>query len=445
VTLRSRFAPSPTGLLHIGNARSAVINWAYALSHSGEFILRIDDTDLERSKKEFEDSIKNDLNWLGLKWSKTFKQSERLKKYYEKIDYLKKINRLYPCFETAEELSLKRKSLLAAGKPPIYDRKSLQLSDLEIKENIKRGKNPHWRLKLENKIIKWNDLIKNQLSFDCSKLSDPILIREDNTLLYHLPSVIDDIEEKITDVIRGEDHITNTAFHIQLFEALGAKIPKFGHHPLLTDDMGHGFAKRLGSVSLQNLKNEGYENITLLNYLLSIGTSKNLSKEKNIENLYQNFDLKILAKSSPKFSKKILTDLNKDILQSLNFSEIKNKFSDYNLSNANENFWFFVKNNINFFHEIKKWWKIIYSDNSYSSADHDFLNIAAQLLPNDPFDNFTWEKWTSEINKKTGRSGKNLYMPLRLALTGENKGPELRFLMPLLNKQQVLKKLSIKQ
>ena len=227
MTPKSRFAPSPTGFLHIGNARSAIVNWAYINSKGGEFILRIDDTDSERSKKEYEDAIKKDLQWLGINWLKTFNQSERLIIYKKKIEELKKINRLYPCFETIEELSLKRKNLLVAGKPPIYDRSALQITEEQFQENISQGKKPHWRFKLEDKIIKWNDLIKGEISFESKNLSDPILIREDNSLLYHLPSVIDDIDECITDVIRGEDHITNTAFHIQIFEALNASVPSF--------------------------------------------------------------------------------------------------------------------------------------------------------------------------------------------------------------------------
>ena len=442
MTFKSRFAPSPTGLLHIGNARSAVINWAHIISKSGEFILRVDDTDSVRSKKEYEDAIKNDLKWLGLEWSKTFKQSERFKIYQERIVQLKKTKRLYPCFESPEELSLKRKNLLVSGKPPIYDRSALNLSETEIQNKIEKGKKPHWRFQLEERVVEWNDLIKNTVAFDCAKLSDPILIREDDSLLYHLPSVVDDIEEKITDIIRGEDHITNTAFHIQLFEAMKAPIPLFGHHPFLIDEHGKGFGKRLGSLSIQRLKEEGFENITLLNYLLSIGTSKNLSKEKNKKILSSNFNIKNLAKSPPKFSKKIITNLNKEILQSYNYSEIKTKFEDLKLSNASKDFWTFIKNNINYFHEAYDWWKVIYSDEVYPTKEQDYLNIAAKLLPNDPFNNSTWQEWTSKINRKTGRLGRDLYMPLRMALTGQNKGPELKFLMPLLNKQQVLKKLS---
>ena len=439
--LKSRFAPSPTGLLHIGNARSAVINWAYIRSKGGEFVLRIDDTDFERCKKEYEDSIKNDLKWLGIHWSKTFNQSDKLETYQKNIEKLKRIKRIYPCFETPEELSLKRKSQLAAGKPPIYDRSSLQMNEEKIKEHISKGKNPHWRFKLEDKVIKWDDLIKGSVSFDSKNLSDPILIREDNSLLYHLPSVIDDIEESITDVIRGEDHITNTALHIQIFEALNAKVPSFGHHPFLTDEKGKGLGKRLGSLSIKSLKDKGFENITLINYLLSIGTSKNISKEKNTDNLYKSFNINHLAKSSPKFSLKVLENLNKEILQSYEFSEVKQKFHDQKLLNASNDFWIFAKNNINYFSDVLYWWKIINNEEIYPTKDQYYLNIASQLLPDDPFDITTWKKWTSKISVKTNRSGKELYLPLRLALTGQKKGPELKFLMPLLNKKKILKKL----
>ena len=438
---KSRFAPSPTGLLHIGNARSAVLNWAHIKSKGGEFILRIDDTDYERSKKEYEEAIKKDLKWLGINWSKTFNQSERSNIYNKKIEELKKTNRLYPCFETTEELSLKRKSLLSTGKPPIYDRSALQITEEQIQENINQGKKPHWRFKLEDKVIKWNDLIKGDISFESKNLSDPILIREDNSLLYHLPSVIDDIDECITDVIRGEDHITNTAFHIQIFEALKAAVPSFGHHPLLKDEQGKGFGKRLGSSSIKILKDKGFENITLLNYLLGVGTSHNISTEKNIYNLYNNFNIKNLAKSSPKFSIKVIENLNMKILQSFKFSEVKQKFKDHNLLSVTNDFWMFTKNNINYFSEVLYWWQIINNDKFYQTEEFSYLNTAAQLLPDDPFSITTWEKWTSAINMKTGRSGKKLYLPLRIALTGQNTGPELKYLMPLLNKKQVLRKL----
>ena len=441
MTLKTRFAPSPTGLLHIGNARSAVINWAYIKNKGGEFILRIDDTDLERSKKEYENKIKENLLWLGLSWSKTFNQSQRKKIYDEKILLLKKSKKIYPCFESAEELSLKRKTQLLSGKPPIYDRSSLKLTSDQIENLIKKGKTPHWRFKLEEEIIEWQDLIKGKVSFDSKNLSDPIIIREDGSLLYHLPSVVDDVEENITDIIRGDDHITNTAFHIQLFKSLKAKIPRFGHHPLLTDEKGESFRKRLGSLSIQKMYEDGFESLTLLNYLLSIGTSKNLSKEKNVDILLNNFDINSLASSSPKFSTNVLKLLNKDMLQSYDFSDVEQKFFDLNIRDVNEDFWIFIKNNINFFSESLDWFNIVNSTETYIDNAIDYLNLAAELLPEGPFNEKTWDIWMDLIKNKTGKKGKDLFMPIRLALTGREKGPELKYLLPLLTKERILKKL----
>ena len=441
MTLKARFAPSPTGLLHIGNARSAVINWAYIKHKGGDFILRIDDTDLERSKKKYENKIKENLLWLGLSWSKTFNQSKRKDIYDKKILLLKESERIYPCFESAEELSLKRKTQLLSGKPPIYDRSALKLTFNQIENLTKEGKTPHWRFKLEDEIIEWQDLIKGKVSFDSKNLSDPVLIREDGSLLYHLPSVVDDVEENITDIIRGEDHITNTAFHIQLFKSLNAKIPHFGHHPFLTDEEGKSFGKRLDSISIQKMYEDGFESLTLLNYLLSIGTSKNLSKEKNIDKLVNNFNIDNLASSSPKFSISVLKLLNKDLLQSYDFSDTKKKFIDLNIKDASEDFWIFIKNNINYFSESLDWIKVINSTEIYIQEPNDYLNAAAELLPEDPYDETTWDVWTDLIKNKTGKKGKELFMPIRFALTGREKGPELKYLLPLLTKEHILKKL----
>jgi len=440
---RSRFAPSPSGLLHVGNARSAVLNWAYIKNKDGQFILRIDDTDKERSKKEYENAIKKDLSWLGISWDKTFNQSDRLEIYDKRIQKLKDKKRIYPCFESTAELSLKKKSQLTSGKPPIYDRRALNLSDKEINQLINSGKKPHWRFKLFDQKIEWSDLIKGNVSFDSKNLSDPILIREDGSLLYHLPSVIDDIEEGITDIIRGDDHISNTAFHIQIFEALDSVVPKFGHHPFLTDQEGKGFGKRLGSLSIEKMRLDGFENITLLNYLLSIGSSLNLSKEVKIETLLNTFDISNISTSSPKFSIEILKILNKDILQKYDFLDIKNKILDLGIEDINIDFWKFVKNNIDFLKDCLDWKNIITSINSSSNIDYDFLNKASELLPTEPFDYNSWELWTSLIKEKTGKKGKDLFMPLRVALTGKEKGPELKYLMPLLSKDLILRKFGI--
>ena len=440
--MKCRFAPSPTGLLHVGNARSAVLNWAYAKKNNGSFILRIDDTDQTRSSKEFENKIKENLSWLGLDWNKTFNQSGRTNLYNSNIEKLKNDGRLYPCFETAEELSLKKKSLLSSGKPPIYDRSSLSLSKDEINKKINSGLKPHWRFKLEDGVINWNDLIKDQVKFDSKYLSDPILIREDGSLLYHLPSVIDDIDEEITHIIRGEDHISNTAFHIQIFRALDAHPPHFAHQPFLTDQAGKGFGKRIGSLSIENLRSEGYEDISIINYLLNIGSSEDIKPETKLDTVINNFDIKNISSSSAKFSDIVLKSLNSDLLKIYNFEDIKSKFELLDIKVDSKKLWKYSQHNINFFKDIENWLKtieVIIDIKNYKI--HDILIAAAvECIPEDPFSYETWDNWTKAINAKTGLKGKELYMPLRLILTGKEKGPELKNFLPLLDKETLLRK-----
>ena len=441
--MKCRFAPSPTGKLHIGNARSAILNWVFSKQNNGEFILRIDDTDKSRSSKEFEDAIKLDLKWLGLDWKNTFNQSSRIEIYNEKINVLKNNNRIYPCFETEEELALKKKSLLSSGKPPIYDRASLNLSEEEINQKIKSGKRPHWRFKLENNEINWKDLIKGSVTFDPKNLSDPVLIREDGTLLYHLPSVIDDIHEEITHIIRGEDHIANTAYHIQIFQALESEIPTFAHHPFLIDEQGKGFSKRMGSLSIENFRKDGFENITLLNYFLFIGSSSNIKPMNDLTKIINKFDISNISKSSAKYSKDSLISLNKDTIKLFSFDQIKDKLLHLSNNLQKESFWNFVKNNITFLHEVSIWEKVITTIFNYKDfkIDNNFIDIAADELPNDPYDLNTWDIWTSKISNKTGFKGKDLFMPLRLVLTGKSHGPELKYLIPLFDKNRILQKL----
>ena len=441
--MKCRFAPSPTGKIHIGNARSAILNWTFCKQNKGEFLLRIDDTDQTRSSKEFENGIKEDLKWLGIDWDYTFNQSSRKDIYKEKINILKNNKRLYPCFETEEELALKKKSLLSSGKPPIYDRSSLKLSQEEIEQKIKSGKRPHWRFKLENDKINWKDLIKGNVSFDTKNLSDPVLIREDETLLYHLPSVIDDINEKITHIIRGEDHIANTAYHIQIFRALETDVPIFAHHPFLTDDQGKGFSKRMNSLSIENFKIDGFENISLINYFLFIGSSSDIYPMKDIEEIINKFDINKVSKSSAKFSKDSLVSLNRDTIKLFNFDEIKDKLIIFKNNLQKELFWRFVKNNITYIDDVNVWESIVTQIYNYKdlNIDKNFLDIAIKELPNDPYDNNTWDVWTSKIKDKTGLKGKDLFMPLRLILTGKSKGPELKYLLPLFDKKGILQKL----
>ena len=440
--MKCRFAPSPTGLLHVGNARSAVLNWAYAKKNNGNFILRIDDTDQTRSSKEFENKIKENLSWLGLDWNKTFNQSERSNLYNSNIEKLKIDGRLYPCFETAEELSLKKKSLLSSGKPPIYDRSALSLSKDEINEKINSGLKPHWRFKLEDGIINWNDLIKDEVKFDSKYLSDPILIREDGSLLYHLPSVIDDIDEGITHIIRGEDHISNTAFHIQIFNALDSNPPHFAHHPFLTDQEGKGFGKRIGSLSIENLRSEGYEDISIINYLINIGSSEDIKPETKLDNIISNFDIKNISSSSAKFSDHVLRSLNSDLLKIYNYEDVKLKFDLLDIKVDSQKLWKFSQHNIDFFKDIENWLRtieIIINIEKYE-IPNTLIVAAIECIPEDPYSYETWDIWTKSINAKTGLKGKGLYMPLRLILTGKEKGPELKNFLPLLDKETLLRK-----
>jgi len=440
--MKCRFAPSPTGSIHIGNVRSAVLNWAYAFNNNGIFILRIDDTDIERSTKENEINIKENLKWLGLDWQKTFNQSTRSELYQAGIERLKADGRIYPCFETAEELSLKKKALLSSGKPPIYDRSALNISKDDIKLNIKNGKKPHWRFKLNDESILWNDLIKGTVSFESKNLSDPVLVREDGSLLYHLPSVVDDIEEEITDIIRGEDHITNTAYHIQLFEALKGKIPNFAHHPFLTDDQGKGFSKRLNSLSIEKLKKDGYENLTILNYLLYIGSSKDIKIETSIENILKNFDISNISTSSAKFSLDILKAINSGIIKKYKYEQISSRLNFSKNDIFNKKIWKFSKNNSEFFSDINKWENTIRAIINLDKYNFDskLLTAAIENIPQEPFDENSWNLWVAKIKEITGLQGKDLFMPLRIILTGLEKGPELKYFMPLINKEVILRK-----
>ena len=437
----TRFAPSPTGRLHIGNARSAILNWIFAKKNNGDFILRIDDTDIERSKDSYIELIKKDLQWLNLSWSKTFKQSERKKIYNKRIEELKNNGRLYPCFESQEELLLKRKSLLSSGKPPIYDRSSLKLSEKEKENYLAKGTKPHWRFFINEKKIYWNDLIRGEVSFESENLSDPILIREDGSLLYHLPSVIDDISENITHIIRGEDHISNTAFHIQIFEALKSNSPTFGHHSLLIDKEGKGMSKRMNSFSIDDIQKKGFENLTILNYLSTIGTSNNLTFETEVSKLIELFEISDLAKSTAKFNEDDLIKIKSNILKKIEFKEASNKLEKIDVHKSNEEFWNLIKNNINFLNEAIEWWAIVNDDKIYVNDKNDFLIQCASVLPSEPYDINTWEDWLKEIKKLSKKTGKDLFMPLRMALTGKKNGPEIKYLLPLLTKAQIIKRL----
>ena len=442
MSVKVRFAPSPTGMLHIGNARTALITWLYTRNKGGEFLLRIDDTDTERSKEEYEIAIKESLEWLGLDWDSTANQKDRTELYKEKIEQLKKDGWLYPCYETPEELSLKRKSLLSRGKPPIYDRAALDMSDDDVKKYEAQGRQPHWRFKLKHDEIYWNDLIRGEVRFQGADLSDPVVIRENGNPLYHLCSVIDDIDFGITQVVRGEDHVSNTATHVQMFEALGGKVPEFAHLPLISDAEGGKLSKRLGSLSIIDIRDEdGLEASAVVSLLARLGTSDPIEAFGDLKPLIDSFDFSKFSRSTPKFDPDEILRLNSKILHEMSFAEAKGKLEKFGLSDLNEEFWDVVRPNLEKLSDIKEWWDVAKGPVDPVIEDPDFIEAAAALLPPAPWTTETWGEWTKAVKDETGRKGKQLFMPLRQALTGMNHGPELNNLLLLIGPEKAKERL----
>jgi glutamyl-tRNA synthetase len=444
--IRVRFAPSPTGYLHIGNARAALINYLYSLRNGGEFILRIDDTDLERSKPEYEKAIFEDLAWLGIKHNNTFKQSSRFDRYKEIRDKLIESGRLYPCYETPEELDYKRKRQLAKGQPPIYDRAALSLTDAEIAAFEAEGRTPHWRFKLDHTPITWDDKIRGLVKFDGSQLSDPVLIRADGIFLYSLCSVIDDIDYKITHIIRGEDHVTNTATQIQLFKAVNDEKDHpltFAHTSLLMDEDGDKLSKRLGSLSLGQMRDSGIEPMAIACLLAKLGTSLPVEPFLTMEELAEPFDLSIFSRTPPRFSEKELWALNHKLYHLMPFSQMQQHLNLAGFGNFSETHWRAVHDNIEKLSDLKPWQDIFFGKITSTCQDHDFLKTALSLLPEEPWDETTWVTWTQALKEKTGRKGKELFMPLRQALTAMDHGPEMKVLLPLIGRHIALTRLSL--
>jgi glutamyl-tRNA synthetase len=429
VTLR--FAPSPTGLLHVGNARVALINWLFARSSGGRFILRLDDTDLERSRPEYAQAIQDDLAWLGLDWDQLFRQSDRLAHYHAAAERLKEMGRLYPCWETAEELDYKRKRQLARGKPPVYDRSALALSADEIAKYEAEGRKPHWRFKLDHDEVRWDDLVRGASHYHGANLSDPVLIRGDGSFLYTLPSVVDDMDCGITHVVRGEDHVTNTAPQIQLFLALGGTAPAFAHLPLLTGADGEGLSKRLGSGSLRDLRGNGVEPMALNSLLAKLGTSDAIEIRHGLNQLAQEFAWDKFSRATPKFDPAELERLDARLLHTATFDEVKGRLG---IPGADEAFWLAVRANLTHLSDAAQWWAICREALTPVIEDAEFSRAACALLPPEPWDQATWGQWTEAVKAATGRKGKALFHPLRLALTGRENGPELKNLLPLIGR-----------
>lgn len=442
--MKLRFAPSPTGLLHVGNARLAIANFLYARHHKGSFLLRMDDTDTERSKKEYEEAIVRDLSWLGLNWDETARQSERFTRYHEVIEQLKISGRLYPCFESELELKLKREQRLRAGKPPIYDRAMLKMTEEQRARAEENGKKPYWRFKLSDTIRHWDDLVMGQCKVKLTSVSDPVLLRADGTILYTLASVIDDMDMGITHILRGEDHLTNTGVQLDLVEAVleasggGKRKFSFAHLPLLLGSGGEKLSKRIGGLALSSLRHDGIEPRAIMDYLARLGSSDD-PEPASMDELIAHYDLGHISKSAARFDMQQLLALNRRVLHHMSFEEIRPHLPE----GAGEEFWLAVRGNIDMVGEIAHWWEVVSGHivPPCQEEERDFLRQAREILPAEPWDETTWKSWVEAIKQATGRKGKALFLPLRLALTGENAGPELPVLLRLMGRVRVLQRL----
>lgn len=440
MTVKVRFAPSPTGRLHVGNIRAALINWLYAKRQGGQFVLRIDDTDLERSTKEFEQGIETDLTWLGLVWDERHNQSARFPVYQQAVERLKAQGRLYPAYETGEELDRRRKVQLSRGQPPIYDRAALKLTDEEKAALEAEGRRPHWRFRLEGKRVKWMDLVRGECEVDTTSMSDPVLIREDGAFLYTLPSVVDDIDMGITHVIRGEDHVTNTGAQIEIFEALGAAAPTFAHMTLLIGADGGALSKRLGSLSICDLREQGYEPLAITSHLAKIGTSDNLEVGESLAALGEGFEFSKMGRSAARYDEADLGRLNAALLHAMPYEAAKPRLSALGVD-LGETFWNTVRGNLNLFADVKTLAAVVAGEVTPVVEDQAFLDAAKALLP-ETVGPDTWSEWVNAVKEKTGAKGKALFLPLRRALTGMDHGPEMGPILALIGREKAVRRLS---
>ncbi len=433
MSIKVRFAPSPTGLLHVGNIRIAILNYLFVRNRGGKFVLRIDDTDKERSTIESENLILEDLKWLGITWDEFYKQSNHINQYQKALEYLKSIGRVYPCYETKDELSLKRKIQASQKIPPVYDRASLRLSE-EEKQNLEaKGVKKYWRFKLnQDDIIEWNDLVHGKISIPLNSVSDPIIIKPDGSYVYTFASVVDDVNIGITHIIRGDDHITNTAAQIDIFRALSDFIPEFAHVPLLSSIDGQDVSKRTSSsLSMVNLRGAGMEPQAIINILASLGTSNNVNPQDTLETLIQNFSFEKMSLSSPKFNAKDVEILTKKIISEKSFDEVKSRIN----KEISEDFWEAIKGNINSLKDVDFWFNIFYNDDldCKETFEQAYLNqMLDTLSPSIGFD-----EWIARLKEVSGKKGKDLFHPIRMILTNQETGPELRKIFAILSYEQI--------
>ncbi len=431
----TRFAPSPTGYIHVGNLRTALMNFLIARKAGGTFILRLDDTDQERSKQEYADAIMADLEWLGLTWDRVERQSARLDRYAEAKAQLQAAGRLYEVFETPTELDLKRKKQLNMGKPPVYDRAGLGLTAAEKDALRAEGRDGYWRFLLELERIEWKDGILGDISIDAASVSDPVLIRADGQVLYTFASSVDDTDMGVTHIVRGADHVTNTATQIQIIRALGGTPPSFAHHSLLTGPQGEALSKRLGTLSLRDLRARGVEPMALLSLMARLGSSQPVELFASIDELIEGFDISAFGAAPTKFDAEDLFPLTRAHVQALPFADVAGRIKELGVPDAlAQTFWRVASQNITVLGDLGDWWTLFRDGAEPDVAEEDraFVAEALKLLPAPPYTTESWGQWTAAVKDKTGRKGKALFMPLRKALTGQAFGPDMSEVMPLL-------------
>ncbi len=441
--IRVRFAPSPTGYLHVGNIRAALVNYLFARQQGGEFLLRLDDTDAERSKKEYEDAIIEDLMWLGLRFDGApFRESERFDRYLQAKEKLIDAGRLYPCYELPEELEFQRKIQSGRGLPPIYNRAALNLSREEQDKLMAAGRRPHWRFKLHHEDIVWNDLIRGEVRINGSHVSDPVLIREDGIPLYTFCSVVDDLDYAITHVVRGEDHVTNTATQIQIFESLiginaAGIVPIFAHTALLKTKDGE-LSKRTGGSDIRGLRAEGLEPMAINSLLARLGTSDPIEPFTHLEQLIAQFDFAKFGRAPANYERGELDRLNARIVSAMEWADVLPRLEPQGVT---ESFWHSVRGNLHKVEEALDWWVILHQPLAPRAEDVDFTTAAAEHYPADPANENSFSEWTNAVKTATGRKGRDLFMPLRRALTGREDGPELKEVLKLLPREKAIARL----
>ena len=430
MSIRTRFAPSPTGLLHVGNARAALFCFLFAKKHGGQFVLRLDDTDRERSTQAFANAIQADLDWLGLKWDETTCQSDRFECYDAVFETLVAQGHVYACYETPEELERKRKRQLARGKPPVYDRAGMTLSADEKAALEAEGRSAHWRFKLSGNQVAWPDLVRGEQKIDTASLSDPVIRRADGSWLYTLPSVVDDLDMNISHVIRGEDHVTNTAAQVELIAALGGEVPKFAHFSLMLGADGHGLSKRLGSLSLAGLRDSGLEPISLNAHIARLGTADPVVPAQTMQEIIDGFDIARLGRAPARFDPEDVTRLNARILHETPYEAVAERLAELGAP-ARAEFWEAMRGNIENFADIQHIMALINGPITpvVEPDDANYIAHALALLPDAPLDTESWSDWTGRLKDETGRKGRALFMPLRMALTGQSHGPEMQHLL----------------